>query len=48
MGFPEQEITVSGTEKETRDGTVIVDLVAEQNGNKIIRNAEAELEPPSG
>jgi acyl dehydratase len=45
MGFPEQEITVSGTERETRDGAVIVDVVAEQGGNRIIRNAEAELRP---
>jgi 3-hydroxybutyryl-CoA dehydratase len=45
MGFPEQEITVSGSERETRDGAVVVDVVAEQGGNQIIRNAEAELEP---
>ena len=44
MGFPEQEISVSGTVKEERDGRVVVDTVAEQNGNAIIRNAEAELE----
>ena len=44
MGFPEQEITVSGTVKEERDGRVVVDTVAEQSGNAIIRNAEAELE----
>jgi len=44
MGFPEQEITVTGTVKEERDGSVVVDTVAEQNGNAIIRNAEAELE----
>jgi acyl dehydratase len=43
MGFPEQEITVTGTEKESRDGAVVVDVVAEQGGNQIIRNAEAEL-----
>ena len=48
MGFPEQEITVSGSERETRDGTVIVDVVAEQGGNQIIRNAEAELRAPKG
>jgi acyl dehydratase len=45
MGFPEQEITVSGTVKEDADGRVVVDTVAEQSGNEIIRNAEAELEP---
>jgi len=44
MGFPEQEITVIGTVKEERDGRLVVDTVAEQNGNQIIRNAEAELE----
>jgi 3-hydroxybutyryl-CoA dehydratase len=48
MGFPEQEITVSGTERESGDGTVILDLVAEQGGNKIIKNAEAELRAPKG
>src|SRR5215210_1567851 len=43
MGFPEQEITVSGTVKEERDGRLVVDTVAEQSGNQIIRNAEAEI-----
>ena len=43
MGFPEQEIVVRGTVRERRDGRVIVDTVAEQAGNEIIRNAEAEL-----
>ena len=44
MGFPEQEITVTGTVKEERDGRVVVETEAEQGGNRIIRNAEAELE----
>jgi 3-hydroxybutyryl-CoA dehydratase len=44
MGLPEQEITVSGTVKEERDGHLVVDTVAEQSGKRIIRNAEAELE----
>jgi 3-hydroxybutyryl-CoA dehydratase len=43
MGFPEQEITVSGTVKEARDGRVVIDTFAEQSGSRIIRNAEAEL-----
>ncbi len=43
MGMPEQEITVSGTVREVRDGVAVVDTVAEQGGNQIIRNAEAEL-----
>jgi acyl dehydratase len=46
MGFPEQEISVTGTVKEERDGRVVIDTVAEQNGNQIIRNAEAEIELP--
>jgi acyl dehydratase len=43
MGFPEKEIVVTGTVKETRDGVVVIDTVAEQDGNQIIRNAEAEI-----
>jgi len=43
MGMPEQEITVTGTVKSAGDGRAVVDTVAEQNGNGIIRNAEAEL-----
>ena len=44
MGFPQQEVTVSGTVKQADGGSVVVDTVAEQNGNQIIRNAEAELQ----
>ena len=44
MGLPEQEITVTSTVKEVRDGVAVIDTVAEQNGNQIIRNAEAEVE----
>ena len=44
MGIPEQEIRVTGTVRETRDGRVVIDTVAEQSGNQIIRNAEAEVE----
>jgi acyl dehydratase len=47
MGFPEQEITVSGTVSEVRDGRLVIDTVAEQSGNQIIRNAQAELEAGS-
>jgi len=43
MGFPEQEVTVTGTVKEAGDGRLVVDTVAEQNDNQIIRNAKAEL-----
>jgi acyl dehydratase len=48
MGFPEQEITVSGKGREGGEGAVIVDLQAEQGGKKIIKNAEAELRDPKG
>jgi predicted thioesterase len=41
---PEQEITVSGTVREVDGNRVTVEVVAEQAGNRIIRNAEAELE----
>jgi 3-hydroxybutyryl-CoA dehydratase len=44
MGFPEQEVTVTGTVKEAEDGHLVVDTVAEQGGNQIIRNAQAELQ----
>ena len=44
MGFPEQEIVVTGTVREIRDGRAVVDTEAAQGENRIIRNAEAELE----
>jgi acyl dehydratase len=44
MGLPETEMVVTGTVKEVRDGRAVIDTVAEQDGNKIIRNAEAEVE----
>ena len=44
MGFPEQEITVTGTVVEERDGCAVIDTVAEQGGNQIVRNAQAEVE----
>ena len=44
MGFPEQEIVVTGTVKEVRDGVAVVETEAAQGENRIIRNAEAELQ----
>jgi acyl dehydratase len=44
MGLPEQEIEVTGTVKEVDGNRVIVDLEAAQGDNRIIRNAQAELE----
>jgi acyl dehydratase len=43
MGLPEQEVVVSGTVREANGGTVVIETVAEQAGNQIIRNAEAEV-----
>jgi len=43
MGFLEQEVTVTGTVREVSDGVATIDTQAEQGGNVIIRNAEAEL-----
>lgn len=44
MGMPEQEIVVTGTVKEVDGGHVVVDTVASQGDNQVIRNAEAELQ----
>ena len=46
MGFPEKELVVTSTVAEARDGTVVTDTVAEQDGNQLVRNAQAELAPP--
>ncbi len=43
MGFPEQEIVVSGTVREVRDGRAVIETEAAQGENRIIRNAEAEI-----
>jgi acyl dehydratase len=44
MGLPEHEVVVMGTVRERTDrGTAVIDTVAEQDGNQIIRNAEAEV-----
>jgi acyl dehydratase len=43
MGMPEQEIVVSGTVKAVDGDTVVIDTVAAQGENTIIKNAEAEV-----
>ena len=43
MGFPQQEVVVTGEVVEAGDGTVVTETVAEQSGNQIIRNASATL-----
>ena len=45
MGLPEQEIVVRSTVKAVgEDEVAVVETVAEQAGNEIIRNAEAEID----
>jgi acyl dehydratase len=44
MGLPEQEVTVTTHVKDVQDGVATVETVAEQGGNQIIRNAQAELD----
>jgi acyl dehydratase len=46
MGFPEQEIVVTGTVKAVSDGRIVTETEAAQGDNRIIRNAEAEIELP--
>ncbi|MBJ7328677.1 MAG: hypothetical protein JHC95_02200 [Solirubrobacteraceae bacterium] len=43
MGLPEQEIVVKSTVRQVADGVATVDTFAEQSGNQIVRNAEAEI-----
>jgi len=45
MGLPEQEITVTGSVTAVDGDRVVIDTAAEQGGKKIIRNAEAEVQP---
>ncbi len=46
MGQPEKEITVTGTVKTVEEsGETIIELEAEQDGSRIIRNATAIIEP---
>ena len=44
MGFPEQQIVVTATVKAVNDGRIVTETQAAQGENRIIRNAEAELE----
>jgi acyl dehydratase len=44
VGLLEQELTVTGTVARVADGRAVVETVAEQGGNQIVRNAEAEIE----
>jgi 3-hydroxybutyryl-CoA dehydratase len=44
MGFPQQEIVVTSIVKAVDGDRLVTDTVAEQSGNQIIRNAEAEIQ----
>ncbi len=44
MGAPEQEIVVTGTVASVDGDRVVVDTEAAQGENRVIRNAQAELE----
>jgi acyl dehydratase len=44
MGMPEQEIVVTSTIKAADNGRIVTETEAAQGENRIIRNAEAELE----
>jgi acyl dehydratase len=44
MGAPEQEIVVSGAVREVDGGRVVIETEAAQGENRVIRNAEAELQ----
>jgi acyl dehydratase len=43
MGVPEQEVIVTGTVREVRDGRVVIETEAAQGGKRIIKNGRAEL-----
>lgn len=44
MGAPETEIVVTGTIKSVEGDRVVVETVAAQGENQVIRNAEAEVQ----
>jgi acyl dehydratase len=43
MGVPEKEVVVTGTVKESSGDRALIEAEAEQDGNRIVRNAEAEV-----
>ena len=43
-GAPEQEVVVTARSPRRTTSALVIDTVAEQDGNQIIRNAEAEVE----
>jgi acyl dehydratase len=47
VGLLEQELVVTGIVSEVAGGRAVIETVAEQGGNQIVRNAEAEVVPSS-
>ena len=45
MGRLEEEIVVTGSVREVKDGVALVESEAAQSGSRIIRNGEAEITP---
>jgi hypothetical protein len=45
MGVPEEEVTVTTTVREERDGEVVVDCDARQGDRRLIRRGEAVVRP---
>ena len=43
MGFPEQEIVVTGTVQSVSDGHAVIETQAAQGERRIIRNGQAEI-----
>jgi len=43
MGLPEQELVVTSTVREVRDGVAIIDAEARQGDTRVVRRGEAEV-----
>ena len=48
VGVPEEEVTVTSTVREERDGEVVVACEAHQGDRRLIRHGEAVIRPPAG
>lgn len=48
VGVPERELTVTPTVRDVTDGIAHADVVVEQNGRAIVRNADADVVVPGG
>jgi acyl dehydratase len=43
MGLPEQELVVTSTVREVRDGVALIDAEARQGDTRVVRRGEAEV-----